>query len=59
MSKNTKKELTPKKSLRDISPEAKKRAALLVFNTLILTYHSFMKNTVETQKFLPFALHKL
>jgi hypothetical protein len=41
MSKNTKKELTPKKSLRDISPEAKKRAALLVFNTLILTFIYF------------------
>ena len=28
---------TPKKQLKDISPEAKKRAAILVLNTLILT----------------------
>ena len=41
MSKNTKKDLTPKKSFRDISPESKKRAALLVFNTLILTFIYF------------------
>ena len=41
MNKNSKKDLTPKKSLRDISPEAKKRAALLVFNTLILTFIYF------------------
>ena len=41
MKKNDKKELSPKKSLRDISPEAKKRAALLVLNTLILTFIYF------------------
>ena len=41
MNKNSKKDLTPKKSFRDISPEAKKRAALLVFNTLILTFIYF------------------
>ena len=41
MKKNDKRELTPKKSLRDISPEAKKRAALLVMNTLILTFIYF------------------
>ena len=41
MKKNDKKELSPKKSLRDISPEAKKRAAVLVMNTLILTFIYF------------------
>ena len=41
MKRNDKRERTPKKSLSDISPEAKKRAAVLVLNTLILTFIYF------------------
>ena len=41
MKKNDKKELSTKKSLRDISHETKKRAAVLVMNTLILTFIYF------------------
>ena len=41
MKKNDKKELTPKKTLRDISPESKKRAAMLLMNTAILTFIYF------------------
>ncbi len=37
MSRKDKRSLTPKKELRDISPAAKKRAALLVANTVLLT----------------------
>ncbi len=41
MKKNDKKELAPKKTLRDISPEAKKRVVTLLFNTAILTFIYF------------------
>ena len=41
MKRNDKKELTPKKTLRDISPESKKRAAMLLMNTAILTFIYF------------------
>ncbi len=41
MSKQDKKSSSPKKSLRDISPDAKKRAALMIGNTLILTFIYF------------------
>ncbi len=41
MKKNDKKELAPKKTLRDISPESKKRAVTLLFNTAILTFIYF------------------
>ena len=41
MKNNNKKELTPKKDFRDISPETKKRVAVLVMNTLILTFIYF------------------
>ncbi len=37
MSRRDKKDNKPKKELRDISPDAKKRAALLVANSLLLT----------------------
>ncbi len=41
MGKRNKKNELPKKELRDISPDAKKRAALLIANTLILTFIYF------------------
>ena len=41
MKRNDKKELTPKKTLRDISPESKKRASMLLMNTAILTFIYF------------------
>jgi hypothetical protein len=41
MKRNDKKELTPKKTLRDVSPESKKRAAMLLMNTAILTFIYF------------------
>ncbi len=41
MKRQNRKNNLPKKSARDISPEAKKRAALLVGNTAILTFIYF------------------
>ncbi len=41
MSNRDKKNNTPKKQLGDISPEAKRRAALIIGNTLILTFIYF------------------
>ncbi len=41
MSRRDNRKNTPKKELRDLSPEAKRRAALLVGNTLILTFIYF------------------
>ena len=61
MNKNSKKDLTPKKSFRDISPEAKKRAALLVFNTLILTFIYFgsTQRKMETKSLLTYRREAL
>lgn len=46
---------TPKKQLKDISPEAKKRAAILVLNTLILTLIYFGTMGLE-EPILSFAV---
>ncbi len=47
MRKNDKINQKPKKELRDISPETRKNAAILVSNTLILTSIYFASTAIE------------